>query len=109
MQGYVYDIEADNLYIYSSKIWILHAISLDGTREFTLFPYEMEKQDAKRKFLEWHNSFGPDAIVSSFNGVGYDHWMLWKYLDISFHIGKGGKDWLDREIPVKIIDLLLLS
>lgn len=109
MQGYVYDIEADNLYIYSSKIWILHAISLDGTREFTLFPYEMEKQDAKRKFLEWHNSFGPDAIVSSFNGIGFDHWVLWKYLDISFHIGKGGKDWLDREIPVKIIDLLLLS
>ena len=109
MQGYVYDIEADNLYIYSSKIWILHAISLDGTREFTLFPYEMEKQDAKRKFLEWHNSFGPDAIVSSFNGIGFDHWVLWKYLDIPFHIGKGGKDWLDREIPVKIIDLLLLS
>ena len=46
-------------------------VSLDGTREFTLFPLKWRNKMPKRKFLEWHNSFGPDAIVSSFNGVGY--------------------------------------
>ena len=60
MQGYVYDIEADNLYIYSSKFGFACNL-LTVLIEFTLFPYEMEKQDAKRNF-EWHNSFGPDEL-----------------------------------------------
>ena len=108
-QGYVYDIEADNLYLESTKIWIIHFKSLCGTRELTLFPFKETKEQSKAKWIEWHESFGECPTVVSFNGIGYDHWMLWKYLDISFHIGKKGFDWLDKKYQCKIIDLFVLS
>lgn len=108
-QGYVYDIEADNLYLESTKIWIIHFKSLCGTRELTLFPFKETKEESKAKWVEWHESFGECPTVVSFNGIGYDHWMLWKYLDISFHIGKKGFDWIDKKYQCKIIDLFVLS
>ena len=108
MQGYVYDIEADNLYLQSTQIWMIHCISLDGSRELSIYPFKEGKEVSRDKFLEWHNSFGEEPVVASFNGIGYDHWMLWKHLDISFHLGKKGKDWL-ADTPCKIIDLLIVS
>lgn len=108
MQGYVYDIEANDFYHPSGKIWIINCLSLDGSRRLNLNPFLETKEQTRRKFLEWHNSFGAEPIVASFNGIGYDHWMLWKYLDLSFHIGKNGKDWIDGN-PCKIIDLFILS
>lgn len=108
-QGYVYDIEADNLYLQSTKIWIIHFKSLCGTRELTLFPFREDKEVCKQKWIEWHESFGECPTVVSFNGIGYDHWMLWKYLDISFHVGKKGFDWLCKKYKCKIIDLFVLS
>lgn len=109
MQGYCYDIEADNLYLQSTKIWVIVLKALDGSRSLELFPFRESKEETKAKFLEWHNSFGKCPLVVSFNGIGYDHWMLWKHLDISFHVGKGGFDWLDREYKCNILDLYVLS
>jgi len=109
MQGYVFDIEADNLYLQSKKIWIIVLKSLDGLRSLELFPFREEKEEVKRKFIEWHCSFGKCPTVVSFNGIGYDHWMLWKHLDISFHIGKNGYDWLDMKYKCNVVDLYVLS
>lgn len=108
MQGYVYDIEANNLYLQSKEIWIIRCLSLDGTRSLALYPSREGYVETKEKFLEWHNSFGDEPVVVSFNGIGYDHWMLWKFLGVPFHIGKNGKDYLNFQ-PCKIIDLLVVS
>lgn len=109
ISGYAFDIEADNFYLQSKKIWIIHFKSLDGTRHMSLFPFKETKEESKAKFLEWHKSFGECPTVVSYNGIGYDHWMLWRHLDISFHIGKNGSDWLCQEYPCKIVDLYVLS
>lgn len=106
--GYVFDLEADNFYHQSSCIWYINCLSLDGKRELELWPYLESQEETKRKFLEWHNSFGENPVVASFNGIGFDHWMLWKYLDISFHIGKKSSDWLDYE-KCQVVDLFVLS
>ena len=109
MQGYTFDLEADNLYLQSTKIWIIVLKSLDGSRSLELFPFRESKEETKARFIEWHNSFGKKPLVVSFNGIGYDHWMLWRHLDISFHIGKQGCDWFDMKYPCDILDLYILS
>lgn len=106
--GYVFDIECDNLYLESSNIWYLYAKSLDGKKELELFPFRDGNEKCRDKFLEWHNSFGENPLVVSYNGIGFDHWVLWKLFKISFHIGKGGSDLIDFS-PCQIYDLYLLS
>lgn len=69
MQGYCYDIEADNLYLQSTKIWVIVLKALDGSRSLELFPFRESKEETKAKFLEWHNSFGKCPLVVSFNGI----------------------------------------
>lgn len=108
-RGYVFDIEADNLYLQSTKIWMIHFKSISDEREMTLFPFRESLEECRKRFIDWHNSFGEEPLVISFNGIGYDHWMLWKFLDISFHVGKKGKDWLCKKYPCRIIDLYVLS
>lgn len=106
--GYVFDIEADNLYLQAQNIWYINCKSLDGSRELELWPFRDGYDDAQEKFLVWHDSFGGSPLVVSYNGTGYDHWMLWKFLGLSFHLGKGGTDWLlDRR--VQFYDLYVLS
>ena len=109
VSGYAFDMEADNFYLQSNKVWIIHFKSLDKKREMSLFPFRQSKEECKRLFLEWHNSFGDCPTIVSYNGIGYDHWMLWKHLDIPFHIGKSGHDWLCKEHKCKIVDLYVLS
>src|SRR5574343_1405610 len=104
--GYCYDIEADNFYHQSTCIWYINLVSLDGKRELELWPFKEDAEDTKRKFLEWHNSFGENPVVVSFNGIGFDHWMLWKYLGLPLHIGKKGSDWLNYE-KCQVIDLFV--
>lgn len=109
VSGYAFDMEADNFYLQSKKVWIIHFKSLDKQRELSLYPFRQGKEECKRLFMEWHNSFGDSPTVVSYNGIGYDHWMLWKHLDIAFHVGKGGSDWLDFKHKCKIVDLYVLS
>jgi len=106
--GYVFDIECDNLYLQSENVWYIYCKSLDGERELEIWPFRDGYQDAQDKFLEWHESFGEQPLVVSFNGLGYDHWILWKWLGLSFHMGKGGSDWLNGS-KVQLYDLYVLS
>ena len=84
--GYVWDMESDNFYHQSTTIWYIYFLSFDGKRELELWPFRDGFDKSREKFLEWHNSFGENPMVASFNGAGFDHWMLWKYMDIPFHL-----------------------
>ena len=68
--GYVYDIEADNLYLQTNNIWYIYCKSLDCSRELELWPFRDGYDDAQTKLLEWHLSFGDKPLVVSFNGLG---------------------------------------
>jgi len=107
-QGYCFDIECDNFYLQSKQVWVVSLMSLDKKRKLDIFPYKEGKEASYKKFMEWHNSFGEEPMVVSFNGIGFDHWILWKHLGISFHVGKKGKDWIDMQ-PCRIVDLFILS
>ena len=108
LDGYIIDIEADNLYLVSKEIWYIHCRSLDNTKELELFPFRDGYENCAKSLIDFHNSFGEKPLVVSYNGLGYDHWMLWKFFKISFHLGKGGSDWFgDR--PVQYLDLFVMS
>lgn len=106
--GYVWDMESDHFYHQSTTIWYINFLSLDGSRELELWPFRDGFEDSREKFIEWHSSFGENPMVASFNGVGFDHWMLWKYMQVPFHLGKNGSDWLDYE-KFQMMDLFVLS
>ena len=106
--GYVFDIEADDLYLQCSNVWYIYLKSLDGSRELELWPFRDGYEDAQIKFLAFHESFGDNPLVVSYNGLGYDHWVLWKWLGISCHMGKNGSDWFGDN-RVQYYDLYVLS
>lgn len=107
-EGYVIDIEADNLYLQSTVIWYINCRSLDGFRELELWPFRDGFGYCRDKLIEWTNSFGDKPIIAGHNILGYDGWMLWKYLGIGMHLGKNGSDWFG-DIPVQYVDTYVLS
>ncbi len=108
-RGYIVDIEADNFYLQSTQIWYIYFQSLDGVEEMELYPSVQPKEYCRNAILEWHKSFGDNPLVITYNGIGYDLFMLWKFFDISFHIGKDGKDYLDKTLQFECYDLYVLS
>lgn len=106
--GYIFDIEADDFYLKSKNIWYIHCRALDNSRELELFPSREGYDKSREKFLKFHKSFGEKPLVVSFNGLGYDHWILWKFFDLAFHLGKNQSDWLDYE-KVQFLDLFVMS
>jgi len=101
--GWGFDIEADNLYLTATKIWYMNFKSLDGKRSLSLYPYREEPQEVYDKVLEWVNYFPDGALVVSFNGLSYDHFVLWKLYDIAFKVGKQGGDSIEGK-PVQFLD-----
>jgi hypothetical protein len=106
--GYLFDIEADNLYLNSTKIWYIRLKTFDGTRSLSIYPFRNTVQDSYDKIMEWVDSFNDGAIVAFHNGLGYDLWVLWKLLDIIPKVGRGGKDFLEDK-HVQFIDTYILS
>ena len=106
--GWLFDIEADGLYLQSTKIWYIRLTSLDGSRTLCVKPFEIGNEAAKSVVMDWVNSFDDGSLVVAHNGLGYDVWMLWKILGITPRVGKGGKDYLGGK-HVQYIDTFVLS
>ena len=105
LNGFVFDIEADGLYLQSRKVWYIRLTSLDKTRTTSIYPFR--DPQAKEKFCEWLGSFEEGCIVAGHNILSYDLWVIWKLLGVVPRVGKGG-DWLNGK-SVVFIDTLVLS
>lgn len=108
MNGWIGDLEADDLYLLSTKVWYIRLKSIDGKRTLKLHPFRMLKDDFKAQFEKWVSSFQDGAYVVFHNGLGYDLWVLWKLLGVIPRIGKNGKDWIGDK-HVQFIDTYVLS
>ena len=51
MDGFCFDIEADALYLLSTKIWYIRFKSLDGSKTLSIHPFKQSKE-ASKKFEE---------------------------------------------------------
>lgn len=108
MDGWVYDIEADNLYLLSKKIWYIRFKSLDGSKTLSIHPFKQSKEKTQQQIQEWLNLFDDGCFVAGHNILGYDMWMLWKHLEINPKVMKNGKDYFGEK-RVQYIDTLILS
>jgi len=108
MNGWCIDIEANDLYLKSTKIWYIRLKSLDGKRSLSLFPFKETAERTYEAIMQWVYSFDDGAHVVSWNGLGYDLWVMWKLLGIQPRVGKHGKDWLEDK-HVQFIDGYVLS
>ena len=108
MQGWVGDIEADNLYLQCTKIWYIRLTSIDGSRTLKLYPFRSPVEQVRKQYMEWVESFEDGAYVVFHNGLGFDFWAIWKLLGVVPRVGKNGKDWLGGK-HVQFIDTYVLS
>lgn len=108
MKGWYIDIETDDLYLKSTKIWYMKLKTFDGERSLSLYPFRDKKEDIISAITEWIESFDDGAIVAGHNILGFDLWAIWKLLGIKPLIGKGGKSFLAGK-EVEFIDTFVLS
>lgn len=108
LNGFGFDIEADNLYLQSKKLWYIRFKSTDGTRSLSVYPFRETKEETRSKIMDWIESFPDGVHVLGWNQLGYDVWALWRFLDIKPVVGKKGKDFLGEK-EVVFVDGYVLS
>lgn len=108
MDGWVYDIEADNLYLLSTKIWYIRFKSLDGSKTLSIHPFKQSKEKTQQQIQDWLDLFDDGCLVIGHNILGYDMWMMWKFLDIKPKVMKNGKDYFGNK-RVQYVDTFVLS
>jgi len=107
-QAWVFDWEADNLYLLAEKAWYGKFKTVDGTRSMSVYPFREDLVQVKHKVTEWVNSFEDGALVIGHNILGYDLWLMWKLFDIVPTVGKKGIDKIGDK-RVQFIDTYILS
>ena len=108
LNGFGFDIEADNLYLQFKKMWYIRFKSTDGAKTLSVYPFRESKEVVRQKIMNYIESFEDGVHVIGWNELGFDVWALWKFLDIKPTVGKKGKDYLgDKEVT--FIDGYVLS
>lgn len=108
MDGFVYDIEADALYLLSTKIWYIRFKSLDGSKTLSIHPFKQSKEKTQQQIQDWLDLFEDGCLVVGHNILGYDMWMLWRHLGFAPKVMKNGKDYFGNK-RVQYIDTFVLS
>lgn len=108
MDGFVYDIEADALYLLSTKIWYIRFKSLDGSKTLSIHPFKQSKEKTQQQIQDWLDLFEDGCLVVGHNILGYDMWMLWRHLGFAPKVMKNGKDYFGNK-RVQYVDTFVLS
>lgn len=108
MEGWVGDLESDNFYLLSKKIWYIRLTSIDKQRSIKIYPFRQSVEESRKQFMDWVESFEDGAYAVFHNGLGFDFWMFWKILGVVPRVGKNGKDWLGGK-HVQFVDTYVLS
>lgn len=102
-QGFVFDVESDGFYMESTVLWCVVLKDINNPdNSLKVLPFE--DLFAKQKILEYVNQFDNPIITGHFM-LGFDIFMLMKYLGIEFTVGK---DTFNSK-PCTYIDTFYLS
>lgn len=82
----IYDIEANNLYPYQDKVWVISMKRYGKDEWLKLNPFK-DKRDIKKLLLDFIFKY-PNPMIVAHNGIGYDQWVLWKEFGLDFRLGK---------------------
>lgn len=84
LNGFVVDCECNGLVFQATKMWVAHFIDLDTSEKMSIHPF-MDVA-AKLKFDQWMSKYENPLIVFH-NGLGYDIFVMRKFLDLDFTVG----------------------
>lgn len=86
VEGYVIDIESNGFFFASDKIWTICVKDINNPdKKMTLNPFKDDQSYNKLK--EWHSSY-INPIVAGHFILGFDMFVLFKLLGVSFTVGK---------------------
>lgn len=108
IDGWVFDYEADSLYLTAKNVWYGRFTSLDRKRTMRVNPFRESKEEVYRKIDEWIKSFPEGSLVAGHNILGFDNWLQWREFGIVPRVGKQGSDWLNGH-KVQFVDTYVLS
>jgi len=104
LNGFILDCESDNFFFLGTLLWCIHFEDLDTEEKFSFNPFQKDKSEAKRLFLEWLDKYD-NPIVGFHYGLGYDMFAIMRHLGIEFTVGP---DTIEGR-PVRFIDTLYWS
>lgn len=96
--GFVFDIEADDLYPAVSKVWYINLTDLqDDSKSLSVKPFE--DSEAIAKIQGFVDTYPDGCFVVGHNILQYDLWAMWKILGVKPVVYKQGKDfWFGKEV-----------
>ena len=102
VEGFSYDIEGDDLYLNSTKVWVIVYKDLNNPdKKLIIHPFV---EDCKQKVIDWLDSYNNPVIVAHY-GLGYDIFMQMRYVGINFTVGP---DTIDGK-PCRFVDTYYMS
>lgn len=104
LNGFILDCESNDFFFLGTLLWCIHFEDLDTDEKFSFNPFQEDKSEAKRKFLEWLDKYD-NPIVGFHYGLGYDMFAIMRHLGIEFTVGP---DTIEGR-PVRFIDTLYWS
>ena len=105
LNGFLLDVESNDFFFKGTLLWCIYFLDLDDdNKRFHLNPFQEDKAESKRKFLEWLDQYD-NPIVGAHYGLGYDMFAIMRHLGIEFTVGP---DTIEGR-PVRFIDTLYWS
>lgn len=101
--GYCFDIESDGFYFEATKIWTVSLRDIDNPNK-TLKLNPFKDEFAAQKWSDWHSSYTNPLVIGHYI-LGFDTFMVYKFLGIPFTVGK---DTMFNK-PCIFVDTLYLS
>lgn len=84
LNGFVYDVEADDLYFGATTLWVINFTDLDTREKLSVHPFQ--DADAVSKIEAWVGKYN-NPLVIGHNILGYDQFVLMKLLKLPFTVG----------------------
>lgn len=101
----IVDCECDGFYLESKAMWVLVAKEVVSGESIMIHPYK--NPSAGRDFLSFLSKFNNPLIVFH-NGLGYDIFVMRKFLGIDFTVSTTGNDRING-FPVRFVDTYFMS
>lgn len=86
LNGFILDVESNSFFFQGTLLWCIYFQDLDTGEKYNFLPFQMSKEEGKKKFLEWLDKYD-NPIIGFHNGLGYDIFALMKHLGIKFTVG----------------------
>jgi hypothetical protein len=88
MSSFVIDIEADNLYPFQKKTWVIAVKKVGTDQRLKLYPYKSSPESVRKQLTDFIFQDPGIPVIIGHNYLGFDCWVMWKDYGITITVGK---------------------